>query len=84
MAGQSGGPGLAPPPQDGPKPPNLQHGVPPGAPGLNPAPGPPSHAPFGNYNSMNGKLKNFVCRTLLKSISVDWELRSSGVELGLR
>ena len=57
MAGgaQGGGPGLAPPPQDGPKPPNLQHGVPPGPPGLNPAPGPPSHAPFGGYGSMNGK-----------------------------
>ncbi|KAI9661627.1 MAG: general transcription repressor [Bathelium mastoideum] len=56
MAGgaQGGGPGLAPPPQDGPKPPNLQHGVPPGPPGLNSAPGPPSHAPFGSYNSMNG------------------------------
>ncbi|KAL9093348.1 MAG: hypothetical protein Q9165_004089 [Trypethelium subeluteriae] len=56
MAGgaQGGGPGLAPPPQDGPKPPNLQHGVPPGPPGLNPAPGPPSHAPFNGYGSMNG------------------------------
>ena len=62
MAGgaQGGGPGLAPPPQDGPKPPGLQHGVPPGPPGLNPAPGPPSHAPFTGYSgSMNGKTPQF-------------------------
>ncbi|KAF3053387.1 proteinral transcription repressor [Didymella keratinophila] len=52
MAGSAnqGGPGLAPPPQDG----NPPHGMPPqlgggpqNPPGLNPAPGPPQH--FGGY-----------------------------------
>lgn len=52
MAGNAaqGGPGLAPPPQEQPPqgqglPAHLQQGPP----GLNPAPGPPQHAPFGGY-----------------------------------
>ncbi|KAF4555422.1 Transcriptional repressor rco-1-like protein [Elsinoe fawcettii] len=51
MAGAAaqGGPGLAPPPQEQPPP---GQGLPAhlqGPPALNPAPGPPQHAPFGGY-----------------------------------
>ncbi|KAF2811449.1 WD40 repeat-like protein [Mytilinidion resinicola] len=51
MAGSAaqGGPGLAPPPQEQPQPQGLPPHMPQGPPGLNPAPGPPSHAPFGGY-----------------------------------
>ncbi|KAI9714870.1 MAG: general transcription repressor [Bogoriella megaspora] len=54
MAGgaQGGGQGLAPPQQDGPKPPGYQQQTGPhGPPSLNQAPGPPSHAPFPPYGA---------------------------------
>ncbi|OCK84817.1 transcriptional repressor rco-1 [Lepidopterella palustris CBS 459.81] len=51
MAGGAaqGGPGLVPPSQDQPQPQGLPPHMPQGPPGLNPAPGPPQHAPFGGY-----------------------------------
>ncbi|KAK8213225.1 general transcription repressor [Zalaria obscura] len=51
MAGGAaqGGPGLAPPPQEQPQQPGMPAHMPQGPPGLNPAPGPPQHAPFGGY-----------------------------------
>lgn len=60
MAGSAaaGGPGLAPPPQEQPQGQGLQSHVSQGPPGLNSAPGPPQHAPFGGYQpgpSLNGK-----------------------------
>ncbi|KAF2151133.1 WD40 repeat-like protein [Myriangium duriaei CBS 260.36] len=62
MAGATaqGGPGLAPPPQDQPQGQGLPAHLQQGPPGLNPAPGPPQHAPFGGYGQppapgVNGK-----------------------------
>ncbi|TKA78524.1 hypothetical protein B0A49_05125 [Cryomyces minteri] len=51
MAGATaqGGPGLAPPPQEQPPPQGLPQHLAQAPPGLNPAPGPPQHAPFGGY-----------------------------------
>ncbi|KAK5169944.1 hypothetical protein LTR04_005512, partial [Oleoguttula sp. CCFEE 6159] len=51
MAGAAaqGGPGLAPPPQEQPPPQGLPQHLAQAPPGLNPAPGPPQHAPFSGY-----------------------------------
>jgi glucose repression regulatory protein TUP1 len=61
MAGATaqGGPGLAPPPQDGPPqgvPAHIQ-----GPPGLNPPPGPPQHAPFGGYGQPPAGVNGTIC-----------------------
>lgn len=49
-----GGPGLAPPQQEPSQPQGLPPHMPQGPPGLNPAPGPPQHAPFGGYGPVAG------------------------------
>ena len=63
MAGGAagGGSGLAPPPQEQQQPQGLPPHMTGGPPGLNPAPGPPQHAPLGGYqpapSGVNGKLR---------------------------